>query len=487
MPLTVSTNVPPVTFGPNGFVAPAAQDILTGVMADINAAFGGHLNTALNSPQGQLASSETAIIEDVNDTFTFFTNQVDPAFATGRMQDAIARIYFLTRNPAIPTAINVLCSGLPGVVIPINTLIADTQGNLYASTAAATIAPSGSVTVQFQGVVPGPIAVPAANAVTIYQTIPGWDSVVVSGGTIGTNVESRSDFEARRRAAVAANAVGTMDAILGEVLRVTGVLDAYAVDNPSGSVTVVAGVTLIPHSLYVAAVGGTSDAVAKAIWRKKPPGCDYNGTTIVVVADPNPAYSPPSPTYNVKFTVPRSLEVVFAVQIKNSGAVPSNATTLIQAAIANAFAGNDGGPRATIGSNLYALRYASVVTALGPWAQLITLGIGSANTASAIGTGGIVGTTLTISAMTSGAFAVGQNVLSGTGVGGTATVQQGTIIIQQLTGTTGQTGTYQVSIPQNSVAGSQVLGFSANQGLVSVQANQTPTLLPAPDVTVTYT
>ena len=63
------STVPQPTFGDNGFVAPAESDILTAVENDINAAFGGALNMELSTPQGQLASSETAIIGDVNAMF----------------------------------------------------------------------------------------------------------------------------------------------------------------------------------------------------------------------------------------------------------------------------------------------------------------------------------------------------------------------------------------------------------------------------------
>ena len=53
------------------------------MQADINAAFGGNLNQALNTPQGQLASSIAAILGNVDDTFAFYTSQTDPAFALG--------------------------------------------------------------------------------------------------------------------------------------------------------------------------------------------------------------------------------------------------------------------------------------------------------------------------------------------------------------------------------------------------------------------
>ena len=132
----MTTAVPSPTFGTNGFLIPTQQAILTGVQSDQNSAFGGDLNPALNTPQGQLASSETAIINDANSQFLSIVNGVDPAYASGRFQDAIGRIYFLERNPAEPTTLQVACIGLTGVVIPVGALIADVSGNLYTCTGA---------------------------------------------------------------------------------------------------------------------------------------------------------------------------------------------------------------------------------------------------------------------------------------------------------------------------------------------------------------
>jgi len=57
----MTTNVPAPTFGPTGFVAPAESAILAGRQADFNQAFGGNLNPALNTSQGQLEQSDTAM------------------------------------------------------------------------------------------------------------------------------------------------------------------------------------------------------------------------------------------------------------------------------------------------------------------------------------------------------------------------------------------------------------------------------------------
>jgi hypothetical protein len=131
--------VPQPSFGPNGFVVPEESDILTAVKADINAAFGGDLNMQDSTPQGQLAISQTAAIGNANDAFAFLSQQIDPAFNIRRYQDAIARIYFISRIPASATVVNVTCGGLVGVVIPQNSLVLDGAGNTYASTGAATI------------------------------------------------------------------------------------------------------------------------------------------------------------------------------------------------------------------------------------------------------------------------------------------------------------------------------------------------------------
>ncbi len=55
------------------------------------------------------------------------------------MQDAIARIYFLERNPAEPTTVQALCTGLAGVEIPVGALAVAEDGNQYICTQAGTI------------------------------------------------------------------------------------------------------------------------------------------------------------------------------------------------------------------------------------------------------------------------------------------------------------------------------------------------------------
>lgn len=474
----MSTNVPSPTFGPTGFVVTPGPLILAGVQADINAAFLKTLNFNLNTPQGQLASSEAAVIANYQAIFVYYTQQVDPAYATGRFQDAIARINFLTRKPAAPTQVACTLFGAPGTIVPLGALAVAVDNNIYANDNDATIGPGGTVTATFSCQTFGPIACPAGTLSRIYQALPGWDSISnPNDGVLGQNQESRAAFELRRQESVAANSRGSLPAVRGAVLEVSGVLDCYVTENDTTGPLNIGGVTLVAKSLYVCALGGSDQDVADAIWSKKAPGCNYNGSTTVVVQDQNAGYTPPYPSYNVSFQRPAALDVLFAINIVSSPQVPSDAATQIQNAIVAAFAGTDTQPRAQIGALLLASTYLTTVQALGTWAQVRTIKMGSANIATAVVTASIASTTMNVTAVTSGSLSVGL-VLEGTGIAA------GTKVQAFITGA-GGTGTYTVSLAQSAPA-QTVTAVAVTADSVQVQINQAPTTAP-PDIVVTVT
>lgn len=620
-----TTNVPAPQFTSTGFVAPTGPAILAGVQADINGAFNYTLNYQLTTPQGQLASSEAAVISNAYQEFCYFSTQIDPNYATGRWQDAIGAIYFLDRDPAEPTTLQVNCTGGGsgvGVVLPDGTggttpaTIKDAAGNLYALTQSITLpAAGGTVVGSFACTVPGPVAVPPADGVEIYQAIPGWDAVAVASGTEGTDQENRAAFEQRRRDSVAGNSFGAIGSIIGNVAKVPGVTDYYGYDNSSNAPVTVQGVTIAANSIYVCVAGGTPSAVATAIWQKKAPGCSYTGNTTQTVYDTNPLYASPIP-YAVSYETPASLQILFAVTLVNGPGIPTDAAALVQGALIAAatqgivgtgatFVGSISGNtltvtsvlsgalaagqslsdntgaltagtqvtglgtgsggvgtyivappqtvpaetmtsvsagsaltpnlRARIASILYATQYIQAINALGPWAQVAAIGVGSANTPSASIVGFISGNTLTIEQVVSGTVAVGQTlfdalglITSGTqivaGSGTLWTVNQsqtvcgatfsatadgtgalitaasvsgtinlgativgtgvtaGTTILSQVSGTIGGAGVYATSRPTTCSGNTvttydSIVGATANQQLVTVQANQEPEVL----------
>ena len=132
------------------------------------------------------------------------------------------------------------------------------------------------------------------------------------------------------------------------------------------------------------------------------------------------------------------------------------------------------------GPHRVTLSYVQAVNALGAWAQVASIQIGSANTPAASFTGSIAGTTLSVSAVVSGPLAAGQTLSDGSGI-----ILNGTEIVGQLSGSAGGTGTYLVNAAQT-VASEPMLASTANQTLVSVRADQEPQLV-APNIAVNTT
>ena len=480
------TAVPQPTFGATGFQPPSELAILTGVTEDLNTAFGGNLNPSPATPQGQLATTLTAAIGNVNSIFLLYTNLVDPALTYGRMQDAIGRIYFIERIPSAPTTVQVVCTGIAGVPIPVGALVQDDVQNIYVCTEAGVIGVGGTVTLSFANQVPGPIPCPAGalnsqNQAQIYQAIPGWDSINnPADGVLGNDVESPAAFELRRSQSVSLNALGSLPNILGAVLAVPGVIDAYVYENATNSPLTVGGVSLVANSVYVCVLGGAAADVARAIWTRKAPGCAYNGNTTVTVLDTSTGYIPPYPAYQVAYETPLILPIVMTVSLANTSLVPNNAVSLVQNAIVGAFAGLDGGPRAKIGSELFASRFYSTLAALGPWVRVISILMGSTNAPGSAFTGSIAGTTLTVTGIISGALAAGQSLLDATG-----NLVPGTAVTGQLTGSAGGVGTYSVNYPQT-LALEAVSGVSPTLFDCTVNINQVPSINTA-NITVTLT
>ena len=287
----MSTAVPVPTLGLTGFATQPDSAILTGVIADIQAAFGGALNlsagvpSSLTTPQGQLASSISAMISDCYSQFLQLASQTDPQYAQGAMQDAIGNIYFMQRIPAAGTTVSATILGLNSTAIAQGVAVAqDAAGNLYscanAATGAQAVIAGTSLAVTFTNIATGPFAFVAP--MSIYQTTPGWSNITVPAQLqLGAAVESQQAFEARRQNSVAANSVGQFGSIKGAILTAlanAGVgTSVYVTENPNAVQTTVGGVSLPPNSVYIAVAAGTATnaQVATAIWKSKGNGCSY--------------------------------------------------------------------------------------------------------------------------------------------------------------------------------------------------------------------
>jgi len=389
----MSTNVPSIVFTPTGVTVPQESAVLAGVQADMAAAFatsGQTLNPALNTPQGQWASSQAAIVSDADAIFAYFVSQVDPDTAADFMQDAIGRIYFMEREPGTATQVVVECTGGFNTVIPQGAKIQSASGNFYICTLGGTIPVGGTISLPFSCVTLGPVACPAHDLSTangakiITGGINGWDSIDNPlAGAVGSDVESRAAFEFRRQQSVALNAHGSIVAIKAAVFDVPGVIDVLALENisnatitgPIGGQPNPTAYPLVAHSIYVAVTGGDPTAIANAIFSKKNDGSNMNGNTTVTIVDDS--YDAPQPSYTYTFEIPPTLAFKVAVQIQNSASLPADIVTQVQTAVVNSFNGIDGSRRVRTGGLALAGKFYAPVSAIGPEVNVVQILLGT--------------------------------------------------------------------------------------------------------------
>ena len=381
---TTTTNVPPLYIGAQGVQLPTEASILAGVFADLQAAFGGSLSTLLGTPQGQLAQSLTAIIGDKNSAFLLLASMFDPAFNEGRFQDAIARIYYLYREGGTGTLVQVQFFGPTGTPVPTGTSFTDNAGYTYSTSTAATIPESGVVTVPAVNTTLGPLPCPP-QTFSLNPLIPGVESVSsTAAGVLGTTTENSVQFETRRAASVAVNGQQSLISLRGAILSLSGVIDCYVTENSTTAPVTIQNVQIAANSVYICVAGGSSTQIAQAILQKKAPGISMTGNTTVAVPDPTTNYAPPVPTWNVTYQTAVAVTVFVQVTIRNSNAVPNDAAIEIVAPVLAAFSGTDGYTSQTrIGLTIYASRFYAGIQALGTWAEVVNIKIGTTATPTA--------------------------------------------------------------------------------------------------------
>lgn len=310
------------------------------------------LNTAAETPQGQLIDAQTAAIMNKDNEFLNLANQFNPAKASGMFQDALAQLYFLQRQPATATVVACTCTGLQGVVIPAGALVQTSDGVQLVNIEQGTIGASGSIVLNFKVTNTGPIIVGVDAVNTIVTQVPGWDNITNNAaGIVGRNEESQQEFAARIQKSVAINAQGTVNAIYAALANLSGVVAVVILENDSNGTVEKEGVEISAHSICISIYGGDKDAIAETIFLKKDAGCGTVGNTQVSYTDSR------GTIHNYNILIPTPLPIGVKITINNTANLPTNIKELVQQAVLNNFTGLDGSTPVTMAQTLYATRF----------------------------------------------------------------------------------------------------------------------------------
>lgn len=368
-------SIPQLQITDNGILAPSTDEVIDGLWDMFKAAFGKDLNTAMNTPQGQLVTSLAAIITDERNQMINLLNQFDPRYAQGIWQDGLGYIYFMTRKMATHSSVELVLTGLAGTSIAAGTSFNDDNGNTWQITHKTVIGSDGKAVAQAQCTTSGSVNAAPDTITTIPKAIAGLDRITNPYAAIaGVNEESRVDFEKRRYASVAINSKNTNASTYGAVADLPDVKDVYVIDNPTDE-TINVGVTNYPvirNSILVSVVGGNDEAIAHTILNKAGSGCSFNGNTECIIADTENFPVRP-PTYTVKFLRPAIVPVFFQVTVDDRDSLSHQDSEAIKVAITKGFA--TGATKAAIGQPVIASKFICPVAATIPHLSVISLRI----------------------------------------------------------------------------------------------------------------
>lgn len=346
--------IPVIQFTENGLVAPTREEIAAGLWDIMRDAFGSDLNEDARTPQGQLVTSLTAVIEDQNNAMIELGNNFDPRYAFGQFQEALGAIYFLQRKLATRSVAQLEFVGLPGVGIPQGFLIVDDAGFEWEVLVASSV---GAGLVNAACTTSGPVQAAPNTITTFKETIDGLDTVTnPNAAAVGSDAETRAQFEDRRYASVAANSKMTNGAVQGAVGNLSGVIDVFVVDNPTDS-SITVGVTdypMIRNSLLASVVGGDDYAIAQQILIKGGTGCAFVGNTEVLYKDET-SENPIPPEYIVKFLRPDHITTYLRLTVVDAASISFANSEIAKKHIVDGF--QSGTYRARIGGMVIGANY----------------------------------------------------------------------------------------------------------------------------------
>lgn len=373
-------SIPSATITTTGVSVPTTDEVKAGVWDLLKSCFGNTINTEENSPQGQLAVTLTALLQDRDAQLVQVLNQFDPRYSVGRWQEALGQLYFLDRHSATYSTAQVTFTGLNGTVIAKGFQLQDTNGVYWLTTEQYVIDTDGTITGTVQCATSGSISA-AANTITgITTALSGLDRVTNNASAVvGTDTESRTDFEIRRKESVSANAKNTDASIRGAIANLSGVVDVWVKSNYSGEATTF-GSTNYPvdaHAICISVVGGDSEAIAWQALVKSGTGASYMGNTNPKIYDTDTYPENPIPYDTVKFIRPTDKSVYFKIVVADVSSVTPSDETNCRNAIVNALA--SGTNKARIGQILRAFPYGTIASSAITSTSIISVQVSTDN------------------------------------------------------------------------------------------------------------
>ena len=356
----------------SGTIIADTADVLTDVQGEWLSSLGSTLDLDASTPQGTLIANETIARTAVMKNNADMANLLNPQQAYGVFLDSISALTGVTRGSNSYTIVNnVTFTGNEGTTINANSRVRTENGDIFIVQSTIQIPAALTINGVLQSESFGSIPIPLGDLEIIDGT-SGWGSCVLTTSSIvnpGTVALLDPQFKNSRIQRLAALGVGSSAAVVSEVAGVPGVTSVMVVENNTGAVGTVNGVTFtLPNALWVCLAGNaTSAAIAAALYKAHNGGCPWDfgaagmGTPVnppngVATLDPKTGLA-----YNVKWVTPIMFDCYVNITVVPAPGVATPIQTVQEAIFDYASGQEEGEPGLVIGANVSAFEMAGAV------------------------------------------------------------------------------------------------------------------------------
>lgn len=296
-----------------GWVPKTATEVLAELETDVRAELGSDVDVSAESVFGPVLALCATKLGQMWELVGAVYAARTPGGAAGEALAAVAGIFpALERRAATKGTVTLSVTLNNGVTIPAGSRASVTgePANAWVTTASVTNSTGSAttLTVAAEALDTGRTPAPAGTITVISTPVSGWTAVTnLADATPGLPVETDAAFRLRREQSAQRAASSPLDAIVAQVLEVSGVTQVTGWENTS----------LLPDaigrpgkSVEAMVLGGDDDAVGRAVFAAKAGGIETVGSTTVTFTDSN------GRSRSVKFSRPTSLTMYATVRVE---------------------------------------------------------------------------------------------------------------------------------------------------------------------------
>lgn len=277
----------------SGLTIDSKSQLVADLVSAYQTIYGSDINVDSNSPDGQLINIQAQMIEDYLELLLNTYNNFAVESAYGERLDQLVALNGIQRQAGTKTLAQVSVTAsqaltLPGLDQTTETpfTVSDNSGNQYFLVTSYVFSGAATTTLEFEAETIGMVeTVPntITNIVTATLGITSVNNPTISGDSIGVNEETDAQIKVRHAQSLKLASTGPSDSVESALRNIDGVIDAYVVENNTGST-----VNSVPARSFWAIVrGGTDAEIGEAIYSKKGVGCGMAGSESYIVTRPN--------------------------------------------------------------------------------------------------------------------------------------------------------------------------------------------------------